>query len=56
MLEDLVVLVVRWCWSDRAMELVVPTADSEAIATPTAQGKVHATKIWKSTPAAAVTS
>ena len=47
--------VVRLCWLDRAMEVVVPTADGEAIATPMAQGKMHATKMWKSTAAAAAT-
>ena len=30
------------------MELVVPTADGEAIATTTAQGQVHTDKVWKS--------
>ena len=47
--------VVRWCWSARAMELVVPNADGEAIATRIAQGQVHVTKMRERTPAAAAT-
>ena len=48
-------LVVRWCWFDRAMEVVVPTADGEATATTIAQGQVHVTKMRERTPAAAAT-
>ena len=47
--------VVRWCWFDRAMEVVVPTADGEANATTTAQGQVYATKMRARTPAVAAT-
>ena len=36
-------LVVRGCWFDRAMDVVVPTADGEATATTIAQGQVHVT-------------
>mgnify|MGYP003337429012 CR=1 FL=1 len=47
--------VVRWCWSDRVMEVAFPTVDGEATATPMAQGQVHAATTLKSTPAASAT-